>query len=66
NEIWENRFLPFRNRTWTKINECLGCDQYRYCEGNGIHWWDYEGQKMYGRNFQKVQSSVKGSRPSPG
>ncbi len=53
NEIWEKRFLPFRNRSWTKIHECSACKHYRYCEGNGMHWWDYEGQKMYGCNFQK-------------
>jgi radical SAM protein with 4Fe4S-binding SPASM domain len=65
NEIWENRFLPFRNRNWTKIHECSDCNQYRYCEGNGMHWWDYEGQRMYGCNWQK-QSSVKGSPHSRG
>ena len=54
NEIWENRFLPFRNRSWTRIHECSACDQYRYCEGNGMHWWDYEGQRMHGCNFQKA------------
>ncbi|MFA5816968.1 MAG: TIGR04133 family radical SAM/SPASM protein [Bacteroidales bacterium] len=68
NEIWDKRFLPFRNRTWTKIHECSGCGQYRYCEGNGMHWWDYEGQRMYGCNWQKAQSqsSVKRSPLSRG
>jgi len=55
NEIWEKRFVPFRNRSWTKIHECSCCDQYRYCEGNGMHWWDYEEQVMYGCNYQKTQ-----------
>lgn len=55
NEIWENRFLPFRNRTWTKIHECSDCSQYRYCEGNGMHWWDYEAKHMYGCNYLKVK-----------
>lgn len=56
NEIWEKRFLPFRKRSWTRIHECSVCEHYRYCEGNGMHWWDYEGQKMYGCNFQKSES----------
>lgn len=55
NDIWEKRFLPFRNRSWTKIHECSCCDQYRYCEGNGMHWWDYEGQRMLGCNWKKVR-----------
>jgi len=54
NDIWENRFLPFRNRDWTRIHECSACDQYRYCEGNGMHWWDYDHQRMLGCNYQKV------------
>lgn len=58
NEIWEKRFLTFRNRSWTKIHECSACDQYRYCEGSGMHWWDYEGQRMYGCNFQKMQENL--------
>jgi len=60
NEIWEKGFLPFRNRSWMKVHECSVCDQYRYCEGNGMHWWDFEVQRMYGCNYQKIHSSVKG------
>jgi len=56
NEIWERRFLPFRNRSWTKIHDCSVCDQYRFCEGNGMHWWDYDGQKMFGCNYLKANS----------
>jgi radical SAM protein with 4Fe4S-binding SPASM domain len=55
NEIWGKRFLPFRNRSWTKIHECSVCDHYRYCEGNGLHWWDYERKRMYQCNYQKAQ-----------
>lgn len=57
NEIWKQRFLPFRNRDWTRTGECSECDQYRYCEGNGMHWWDYEGNKMYGCNYRKLTES---------
>jgi radical SAM protein with 4Fe4S-binding SPASM domain len=66
NEVWEKRFLPFRNRSWTRIHECSACDHYKYCEGNGMHWWDYDGQRMHGCNFQKVQSSMNGSPLSRG
>jgi radical SAM enzyme (rSAM/lipoprotein system) len=57
NEIWEKRFLPFRNRSWTKIHECSACDQYGLCEGNGMHWWDYENQRMLGCNFNKLKEA---------
>ena len=47
-EVWENRFHPFRNREWTKTGLCEGCSEYRYCGGNGLHWWDYEKRVMMG------------------
>jgi radical SAM protein with 4Fe4S-binding SPASM domain len=56
NEVWDKRFLPFRNRKWTRIHECSSCSHYRYCEGNGMHWWDYDKQRMLGCNFQKFNS----------
>lgn len=35
--VWNNGFQPYRNRSWTKIDECATCDSYRYCEGSGLH-----------------------------
>jgi radical SAM protein with 4Fe4S-binding SPASM domain len=55
NEIWDRRFLPFRHRIWTKIHECSVCEDYRYCEGNGMHWWDFSDQRMHGCNRNKLQ-----------
>ncbi len=56
-DIWENKFQPFRNRDWTKINGCADCNQYRYCEGNGIHWWDYENRRILLCNYSKMKQS---------
>ncbi len=38
-EIWETRFKPFRDRSWTKKDQCAECNEYKYCEGSGMHWW---------------------------
>jgi radical SAM enzyme (rSAM/lipoprotein system) len=38
-EIWQNRFQPFRNRSWTKVGQCEKCDSYTDCQGNGLHNW---------------------------
>jgi radical SAM enzyme (rSAM/lipoprotein system) len=54
NDIWENRFLPFRNRIWTHIHECSCCNHYRFCEGNGMHGWDFDQQSMYECGWNKV------------
>lgn len=39
-DVWENKFIPYRNREWTKKGKCADCKMYRYCEGNGIHLYD--------------------------
>jgi radical SAM enzyme (rSAM/lipoprotein system) len=38
-EIWETRFEPFRDRSWTRKGKCAECKDYRYCQGNGFHNW---------------------------
>jgi len=35
--VWNNGFQKYRERSWTKTDECATCDAYRYCEGNGLH-----------------------------
>lgn len=38
-EVWLNKFLPFRNREWTKKGKCASCKDYKDCWGNGFHNW---------------------------
>ena len=42
-DVWENRFRPFRDRSWMKKGECEDCKWFRYCEGNGMHLRDSDG-----------------------
>ncbi|MGM9762829.1 MAG: TIGR04133 family radical SAM/SPASM protein [Candidatus Cryptobacteroides sp.] len=42
-DVWENRFQPFRDRSWMKKGECEDCKWFRYCEGNGMHLRDSDG-----------------------
>jgi radical SAM enzyme (rSAM/lipoprotein system) len=39
-DVWEQGFLPFRNRSWAKKGQCADCKMFRYCEGNGMHLYD--------------------------
>lgn len=45
-EVWNNRFQPFRNREWARKGTCAGCSMFRYCEGNGMHLHDGEGNLL--------------------
>ena len=46
-EVWNNRFLPHRNRTWAKKDECADCKFWRFCQGNGMHLRNEEGELMF-------------------
>ena len=41
--VWCNKFEPYRNREWMRKGVCADCDMFRYCEGNGMHLRDDEG-----------------------
>lgn len=32
-EVWQNRFQPFRDRSWARTGACATCDMFRYCQG---------------------------------
>jgi radical SAM protein with 4Fe4S-binding SPASM domain len=41
-EVWEGRFLPFRDRGWMAKGRCAGCADWNRCQGNSLHLWDEE------------------------
>ena len=45
-DVWNNRFEPFRNKKWAHKGACADCDMWRYCEGNGMHLHDDEGNLL--------------------
>ena len=42
-DVWENRYQPYRDRSWMKKGECERCRYFRYCRGNGMHLRDENG-----------------------
>ena len=42
-DVWENRFQPYRDRSWMRQGACANCKYFRYCQGNGMHLRDDEG-----------------------
>jgi len=45
-DVWNNRFESFRNRAWAKKGQCADCEMFRYCEGNGMHLHDENGDLL--------------------
>ena len=46
-DVWNNRFQPFRDRSWMRRDECAGCRWWRYCEGSGMHLRDADGRLLF-------------------
>ena len=42
-DVWENRFQPYRDRSWMKKDLCGECKWFRYCQGGGMHLRDANG-----------------------
>ena len=42
-EVWNNRFQPYRDRSWMRKDMCGACRYWKYCKGNGMHLRDSEG-----------------------
>ena len=36
--IWNTQYAVFRNRDWKKTGICSHCKEFKYCEGNGMHY----------------------------
>jgi len=38
-QVWQTRFIPFRDRSWNRRGRCASCKDYKDCQGNGFHNW---------------------------
>jgi radical SAM enzyme (rSAM/lipoprotein system) len=56
-DVWNNKYQLFRNRDWTKSNQCAKCKNYKYCLGNGICLRDIENNKVI-RCHSKMLNNV--------
>ncbi len=45
-DVWQNRFQPYRDRSWMKKDECGECKWWKWCEGNGMHLRGSDGRLM--------------------
>lgn len=53
-EVWNSRFEQYRNREWAKTDACTDCEMWRYCEGNGMHLRDENGNLIM-CNYKNMQ-----------
>jgi radical SAM enzyme (rSAM/lipoprotein system) len=53
--VWNHGFKKYRDRSWTKTDECATCDSYRYCEGNGLHLRNEKDGKLLFCHLKMLQ-----------
>ena len=39
-QVWEERFIPHRDRRWMRTGPCAKCSEWAKCQGNSLHLWD--------------------------
>lgn len=52
-ETWNNCFQQYRNYLWKKKGVCTSCEAWRWCQGNGMHLRDDNGNLKL-CNYQKI------------
>ena len=46
-EVWQNRYEVYRDREWMRKGICADCNMFRYCQGNGMHLRDNNGNLLH-------------------
>lgn len=54
-DIWENRFEQYRDREWMRRGPCRECEVFCYCQGNGFHLRNENGDLML-CHYHKLKS----------
>ena len=55
-DVWENRFDLFRDREWMKRGACKDCEVFRYCQGNGFHMRDENGDLFMNCHYNRLKN----------
>ena len=53
-QVWEERFQPFRDRSWARKGRCADCKVWRDCLGNGMHNWHGDCAEVLNCHYGKI------------
>lgn len=45
-DVWDNKYIEFRNKNRTICEECSKCICWDYCLGGAFHTWDFNNNKQ--------------------
>ncbi len=55
--VWQTKFQPFRDRTWTRTGRCERCSEYKECQGNGLHNWHGDKENALVCHYEKIMNA---------
>ena len=55
-DVWENRFEQYRDHEWMKRGACEDCEAFRYCQGDGFHLRDGNGDLMMTCHYKQLKN----------
>lgn len=58
-EVWQNKFKPFRDRSWMRVGQCATCREFSKCQGNGFHNWHDDKQNVLVCHNQKIENALR-------
>ena len=56
-DVWENRFQPFRDRSWMKTGSCKDCKVYKNCLGGAMHLHHSDTGEIVQCHYRKLLDS---------
>ncbi len=57
-EVWEHKYLVFRDKSWTKTGICADCEFYNYCQGNGMHLRDEKNGELLFCHLKRIEEGT--------
>ena len=56
-QVWQERFQPFRDRSWTRRGRCADCRVWRDCLGGGMHNWHGACDEVLNCHYAKIKTN---------
>lgn len=53
-DVWQSKFIPFRDRNWACKGSCKDCKVFKDCLGNGMHNWHGECSDVINCHYMKI------------
>lgn len=54
-DVWNMRYQIYRDREWTKTGQCASCKEYKYCKGNGMHYWPEDKSNVLACHYNLIK-----------